>query len=416
MKNNLKNQKILLGVCGGIAAYKACELVRRLTERGAELHVILTDSARQFVTPLSFQALSQNPVHTDLFNLNEESEMSHIKLADEADAVVIAPATADMIAKLAHGLADDLLSTAILVTRAPIYFAPSMNVNMWDKAVVQENIHLLQKRGFHMIEPGEGYLACGWEGKGRMAEPEEIVAAIETPKRGRAIASKKKSLAGLKVLINAGPTREYLDPVRFLSNPSSGKMGFALAAAAAERGAAVTLVSGPVALPTPPGVRRIDVDSAEEMLQACRREVEAAALFIATAAVGDYAAKLPFRHKLKKSGQKIQMELVPTVDILKTIGLGKGSGQVFVGFAAETDSLEKYAAAKLKEKNLDLIVANDVSKKDIGFAGDYNRVTLLFPSGRSKRLPKMTKTEIASRILDEIEALLSAPKTQRNKN
>lgn len=402
----LEGKKILLGVSGGIAAYKACELLRRLTERGAEVHVILTSSAQQFVTALTFQALSQQPVHTDLFSLTEESEMSHIKLADEADLLLIAPATADLIAKLAHGMANDLLTTVALVTRAPIFFAPSMNVNMWEKEIVQDNIQALRKRGYKMIEPTAGYLACGWEGKGRLAEPEAILAAVEkcfsAPTGG-----KKKSLAGRKVLINAGPTREFLDPVRFLSNPSSGKMGFALAEAAQQRGAEVTLVAGPVSLPTPAGVRRIDVVSSLEMKQACEKNFPKADLFIGTAAVGDFAPTKALPQKLKKNGRSLSLELQPTTDILLSLGQAKRKGQILVGFAAETESLLAHARQKLKKKNLDLIVANDVSRPGIGFAASENQITLLDRGGRATPLKKMPKSAVAERILDAVEKLIS---------
>ncbi len=407
--DDLKNKKILLGVSGGIAAYKACEVTRRLTERGAEVRVILTKAAEKFVTALSFQALSQHPVHSDLFNLTEESEMGHIKLADEADLFLIAPATADLLAKLATGLADDLLTTAALVTRAPLLFAPSMNVNMWEKEVVQENIRKLQSRGCQMIEPAEGYLACGWEGKGRLAEPETIVAAVVERLRGPFGTSKKKTLAGKKVLINAGPTREYLDPVRYISNPSSGKMGFALAAAARRRGAEVTLVAGPVSLPTPEGVRRIDVVSAEEMHKACRKAFPSCDLFIASAAVGDYTPTLKLDKKMKKSDQKLSLDLKPSLDILRSLGAEKKKGQVLIGFAAETEKLRRYAEEKLKKKHLDLIVANDVSRSDVGFSSESNQVTLFFREGKPKSLAKMPKSAVAEAILEEAEALLSSP-------
>ncbi len=402
---SLKGKKILLGVGGGIAAYKSCELLRRLTERGADVHVVLTPSAQQFVTAMTFQALSQRPVHTDLFSLTEESEMSHIKLADEADLLLIAPATADLIAKLAHGMANDLLTTVALVTRAPVFFAPSMNVNMWEKDVVQDNVKTLLRRGCRMVEPTEGYLACGWEGKGRLAEPESILAAVERH-FAAAGGGKKKSLAGRKVLINAGPTREFLDPVRFLSNPSSGKMGFALAEAARRRGAEVTLVAGPVALPTPEGVHRIDVVSSAEMREVCEKHFPKADLFIGTAAVGDFAPAKALPQKLKKNGRALRLELQPTTDILLSLGKAKRKGQVLVGFAAETESLISHAKEKLKRKNLDLIVANDVSQRDIGFAGEDNRVTLIDRSGKTTPLEKMPKAAVAERILDEVEKLV----------
>lgn len=400
----LEGKKILLGVSGGIAAYKACELLRRLTERGAEVHVILTSSAQQFVTALTFQALSQQPVHTDLFNLTEESEMSHIKLADEADLLLIAPATADLIAKLAHGMANDLLTTVALVTRAPVFFAPSMNVNMWEKEVVQDNVQALLKRGYKMVEPTAGYLACGWEGKGRLAEPEAILAAVEKHFAVPA-GSKKKSLAGCKVLINAGPTREFLDPVRFISNPSSGKMGFALAEAAQRRGAEVTLIAGPVTLSTPQGVRRIDVVSSSEMRAACEQHFAKADLFIGTAAVGDFAPAQALPQKLKKNGKALSLELQPTSDILFSLGQAKRKGQIVVGFAAETENLVAHAKEKLKKKNLDLIVANDVSQPGVGFAGRDNQVTLIDRRGTVTPFKKMPKDAIADKILDAIEEL-----------
>jgi len=407
--DDLKNKKILLGVSGGIAAYKACEVTRRLTERGAEVRVILTKAAEKFVTALTFQALSQHPVHSDLFNLTDESEMGHIKLADEADLFLIAPATADLLAKLAHGQADDLLTTAALVTRAPILFAPSMNVNMWEKEVVQENIRKLQSRSYQMIEPAEGYLACGWEGKGRLAEPETIVATVLDRLRRPVAISKKKSLAGKKVLINAGPTREYLDPVRYISNPSSGKMGFALAAAASRRGAEVTLVAGPVSLTTPEGVRRIDVVSAEEMAKACRKAFAACDLFIAAAAVGDYSPTIKLDKKMKKSDQSLSLELQPSLDILASLSKEKRKGQFLLGFAAETNQLRRHAQEKLQKKNLDLLVANDVSRSDIGFASDSNQVTLFFRGSKPKSLAKMPKSELAEAILDEASSLMAVP-------
>jgi len=402
---SLKGKKILVGVSGGIAAYKACELVRRLVEREAEVHVVLTQSGQQFVTALTFQALSGNAVHTDLFSLTEESEMSHIKLADEADLLVIAPATADLVAKLAHGMANDLLTTIALVTRAPVLFAPSMNVNMWDKEIVQENIRGLLGRGYRMIEPGEGALACGWQGKGRMAEPDSIVAEVEK-QFGAAGSDKKKSLSGIKVLINAGPTRERLDPVRFLSNPSSGKMGFALAQAAQRRGAKVTLVAGPVSLSTPQGVNRIDVESAREMLEACERNFDAADLFIATAAVGDYAPTESLPQKMKKGAATLKIVLESTPDILQSLAARKAKGQVVIGFAAETEDLVRHATEKMKRKNLDLIVANDVSRSDVGFGSADNSVTLIDRQGRAETLAKMAKTEVAEQILDRVAALL----------
>jgi phosphopantothenoylcysteine decarboxylase/phosphopantothenate--cysteine ligase len=333
--------------------------------------------------------------------------MNHIKLADEADALVIAPATADILAKMAHGMAGDLLTTLVLVTRAPIFFAPSMNVNMWEKEIVQQNVGTLVARGFHLIEPEEGYLACGWEGKGRLAEVETILGALQGFSASPRKAAKKKSLQDKKVLINAGPTREYLDPVRFISNPSSGKMGFALAEEAARRGADVTLVAGPVNLPTPPGVRRIDVVSAAEMLAACAQAFPRADIFIAAAAVGDYAPVAPTRQKIKKTGQALRLELKPASDILKTLAEKKKKGQIVVGFAAETENLREHALKKLREKNLDAVIANDVSKKDRGFSSEKNSVLFIDRRGRTESTPLLPKSEIAARIWDRVEKLSS---------
>lgn len=404
---NLSKKKILLGVGGGIAAYKACEILRRLTDAGADVHVVLTKAAQKFVTPLTFQSLSQNPIHTDLFNLTEESEMSHIKLADGADLMLIAPATADLIAKMACGLADDLLTTSVLVCRSPIFVAPSMNVNMWEKEIVQKNLQILRDRGIQIIEPEEGYLACGWEGKGRLAEVDTIVSTLSKNKVAPLRAGKKKSLAGKKILINAGPTREHLDPIRFLSNPSSGKMGFAIAAEAQRRGAKVTLISGPVQLNTPAGVHRLDVLSAQEMLQACQKHFPKNDIFIGTAAVGDYRFEKPKRHKLKKSNETLKLQLKPSPDILATLSQIKKNGQVLVGFAAETRELLKNAKAKMQRKKLDLIVANQVDAKGKGFGSDQNQVTILTRRGKNVSLPKLSKTETAVRVWDQIENYLT---------
>lgn len=405
---SLQDKRIILGVSGGIAAYKACEILRWLSDEGADVHVILTEAAQKFVTPLTFQSLSKNPVHTDLFSLTQESEMSHIQLADQADGVLIAPATADLIARLACGMANDLLTTVALVTRAPILLAPSMNVNMWEKEVVQTNLQILKNRGLTVLEPDEGYLACGWIGKGRLADVpwivEQTAHCLTRPTRS----PKKKSFQGKKILINAGPTREYLDPVRFISNPSSGRMGFALAKAAQRRGARVTLVSGPVSLPTPEGVRRIDVESAEEMFQACQKEFPDADVFIASAAVGDYRPSHPHDEKLKKTHPKLNLELKTNPDILKTLGEHKKNGQILVGFAAETQDLIDNAQSKIKKKNLDLIVANDVSQPGAGFAVETNQVILINRQGQKKPLPLLAKEEVAENILDQVEILFKA--------
>lgn len=406
----LKDKKILLGVGGGIAAYKTCEVLRRLTDAGADVHVVMTRSAQQFVTPLTFQSLSKNPVHTDLFNLNEESEINHIKLADEADLVVITPTTANLIGKLASGLADDLLTTAILVARAPVFLAPSMNVNMWEKDVVQQNLQTLRDRGFQIIEPEEGFLACGWEGKGRVADPAVIVQALAECKITKLSSNKKKSLTGKKILINAGPTREYLDPVRFISNPSSGKMGFALAQEAEARGAQVTLVTGPVNLPTPPGVGRVEITTAQEMLEVCLKQFSQVDVFIGTAAVGDYRPKIEQKQKIKKKKQGLNLDLIPNPDILLELSQKKKPGQFLVGFAAETENILENAKKKLSAKKLDLIVANDVSKTGTGFASDLNQALFLDAQGGEEKNPLLTKTELAIQILDRIEGLISPKK------
>lgn len=401
----LKGKNILLGVGGGIAAYKACEILRRLTDAGAEVHVVLTSAAQQFVTALTFQSLSQHPVHTDLFNLTEESEMSHIKLADKADLVLIAPATADLIAKAACGMAGDLLTTVLLVTRAPVILAPSMNVNMWEKEIVQQNIRILKERGYQIIEPDEGYLACGWEGKGRLADPEGIVQFVVDRLKVRSLPGKKKSLQGKKILINAGPTREFLDPVRFISNPSSGKMGYSIAEEAQRRGAQVTLVSGPVSLSTPAGVQRIEVETTEEMLQACRQNFKGCDIFIASAAVGDYRAEKPSKQKLKKGAGKFSLELKNNPDILQTLSPMKKNGQLVVGFAAETENLLENAKKKLKGKNLDLVVANEISQSNAGFQSDENEVVFVSQNG-TKKLPRLSKKDVAIRLWDFIESKL----------
>jgi len=403
----LNDKTILLGVSGGIAAYKSCEVLRRLTDQGAAVHVILTASAQKFVTPLTFQSLSQNPVHTDLFSLTEESQMGHIKLADEADFLLIAPTTADLLAKMACGLADDLLTTAVLVTRAPVFLAPSMNVNMWEKEVVQNNLQILKNRGFHIIEPEEGFLACGWQGKGRMAEPEQILNSLIQKGLSDLPGTKKKTLRGKKILINAGPTREYLDPVRFISNPSSGKMGFALAAEAQARGGQVTLISGPSNLPTPQGVQRKNISNAQEMLAECQKDFPDSNIFIATAAVGDYRPKQTKSQKIKKKKDTLQVELVPNPDIIRTLTQQKRPGQLIIGFAAETENILENAKKKLMTKYLDMIIANDVSQSDIGFESNKNQVYILDPQGNEEKLPLLNKTDLAIQIWNKIETINS---------
>jgi len=394
----LRDREILLGVTGGIAAYKACELVRLLIKQGAKVQVVMTGAATQFVSPLTFETLSQQPVYSGLFEKGV-SPLVHIELADRAELLVIAPATADIIGKLANGIADDLLTTLYLATKAKVLVCPAMNVNMYEHPAFQENLARLKKRGVEILEPGEGELACGWEGKGRLPEPEIIVAACESM-------LSPKDLAGKKFLVTAGPTREAVDPVRYISNRSSGKMGYALAAAARARGAEVTLVSGPASIAAPAGVTLVKVESAEEMKKACDRHFKDADVIIKAAAVADFRPRAQAREKIKKAKTTLVMELENTVDILAELGKKKRKGQILVGFAAETQDLIKNAKKKLREKNLDLIVANDVSKKGAGFEVDTNIATILFKDGKKKRLPQMTKAELSEQILDLVREIL----------
>ncbi len=388
--------RVLLGVSGGIAAYKACELVRLLTRRGHEVRVMMTAGAVEFVTPLTLQTLSGHPVRSELFAPGEESQISHIELADWADVVVLAPATANLIASLAQGLANDLVTTVCLATRAAVLVAPAMNVNMLQHPATQANLATLQERGVQRIGPDRGDLACGWTGEGRMVDPEVIVAATERLMRPAVLAEEA-------VLITAGPTEEPLDPVRVLSNRSSGKMGFALADEAAKRGAEVILIAGPVSLPTPIGVRRIDVRTAEEMRSAVFAEFEHATVVIKTAAVADYRAADTVDQKIKReSADTLEIKLVRNPDILREISAAKGERTV-VGFAAETENVLANARDKLKRKGCDLIVVNDVSRADIGFDVDQNEVTIVGPTAEeTTRVPLSSKVEIAAAILDRI--------------
>ena len=394
----LNGRRIVVGVAGGIAAYKAAELVRALVKGGAEVRVVMTDAAQRFITPLTLQALSQHPVATDTFDLTQEATIGHITLADQAELLVVAPATADVIARLAHGLANDLLTTVALACRAPVLLAPAMNVNMWRHAATQANLRTLVERGVHTVGPDAGELACGWVGEGRMMEAAEIAAACAQLLGAR-------DWAGRRVVVTAGPTWEPIDPVRFIGNRSTGKMGFALAARAARRGAEVTLIAGPTALPTPAGVRRIDVETAAEMRAAALAHVEGAALVVMTAAVADYRPAEAAPQKLKKEalGEAPSLTLTRNPDILAEL---KGRAPVVVGFAAETEDLERHAAEKLRRKGCDLIVANDVSEAGSGFGSDTNRVVLLARDGGVERLPRLSKDEVADRILDRARALL----------
>ena len=394
-----KKLTAVVGVSGGIACYKAVELVRLLVKDGFAVRVIMTHGARQFVTPLTFQTLSGNPVATDTFDLTQESEIGHITLADSADIFVIVPATANVIGKVAAGIADDLLTTVLMATQAPVLIAPAMNIHMYENPILQENIRKLRRVGYHFIEPAEGYLACGYEGKGRLPEPEAILDEVH-----RVLG--KKDLAGERFLITAGPNREPIDPVRYLSNRSSGKMGYALARAGLRRGAAVALVSGPTSLEPPAGAQLISVTTAAEMRRAVLEEFPKCTAVIMAAAVSDYRPLAPSGSKMKRGKVPWELRLEPNPDILKELGAMK-DGKLLVGFAAETDHLAANAKKKLREKNLDMIVVNDVTQAGSGFDGDTNIATIVDRSGASRALPLMTKDELADQILDYFLALKS---------
>ncbi len=407
----LHNRKVVLGITGGIAAYKAAELTRLLRKAGASVSVIMTDAAQQFVTPLLLQTLSGNPVATELFDLTQESEIGHIALADSADVLLIAPATADVIAKLSLGLASDLLTTVALACQAQLVICPAMNVNMWNKPQLQRHIATLKSLGAHIVGPEPGELACGWVGSGRMTEPSEIVAALE-----RIMArSAQRDLLGKRVVVTAGPTYEPIDPVRFIGNRSSGKMGFAIAEEAARRGAQVTLIAGPVSLPTPPSVTRVNVESAKDMAQAVLPLVQSGNppdCIVMAAAVADHRPKQYFAQKRKKQdlGSVPMIELAENPDILRSLGNErKGIAPLLVGFAAETHDLDAYARRKLKEKGCDVIISNNVAEAGSGFGTDTNRVTIL--TRRSDEvdvlaLPLLPKTEVAAQIWNHLVPLL----------
>ncbi len=390
---SLASVRVLLGVSGGIAAYKAAYLVRRLVEAGAEVQVVLTENAARFVTALTFQALSGRTVRTGLWDEAAEAAMGHIELARWADRIVVAPASADLIARLAHGHADDLLSTLCLASAAPVAIAPAMNQQMWAQPATQANVALLRGRGVRIIGPGVGDQACGDVGAGRMSEPEDIVAALA------ADVLRGDLLRGKRVLVDAGPTHEPIDPVRFIGNRSSGRMGFAVAAAAAAQGAEVTLVAGPVSLPTPAGVRRIDVRSAAQMHAAVLAEAPNADIFIATAAVADYRPESVSPSKLKKTGEAIALKLVQNADILADVA-ALPERPFVVGFAAETDNVEAYARAKLERKKLDLIAANLVAE-NVGFECAENALLLLWEGGREE-LTRAGKDVLAGQLIERI--------------
>ena len=392
----LHGKTVVVGVSGGIACYKACEVVRLLVTAGARVRVVMTAAAQRFVTPLTFQTLAGQPVATDTFDLTQESEIGHIRLADEADAVAIAPATANLIAKLAAGIADDLLTTVLLATRAPLVLAPAMNVHMWEHPTVQENLARLAARGAHVVAPTSGWLACGYEGTGRLAEPDDIAEEIL-----RVLAP--QDLAGERVLVSAGPTQEPIDPIRYLSNRSSGKMGCAIARVARRRGAEVTLVAGPTAVPLPPGVRTVPVTTADEMARSVEAAFPHATTVVMAAAVADYRPSRMLDQKLKKDGRPFRLELEPNPDILRRLAARKGR-RLLVGFAAETRDVVAEARRKLAAKRLDLIVGNDVTAPGAAVGGDTNVVHLIDASGHEEALPVLSKEEVAERILDWVVA------------
>jgi phosphopantothenoylcysteine decarboxylase / phosphopantothenate---cysteine ligase len=402
---------VVLGVTGCIGAYKACEVLRELQKRDLDVHVVMTEHATRFVSAMTFEALSGHPVFVDQFALGAESDIRHISLADAADLLLVAPATANTLGKFARGIADDALSTLFLATRAPVLVAPAMNVNMFDHPAVMENLASLRARGVQVVEPGEGYLACGWLGKGRLAEVPDIVAAAT------AVLARRRSLDGQTVVVTAGPTVEDIDPVRFVSNRSSGRMGYRLAEAARDRGARVVLVSGPTALPAPAGVQVVGVRSADEMARAVGDHATGASVVVMAAAVSDYRPAVPAVQKIKKEAGPARLDLVRTPDILRSLGQAK-SGRFLVGFAAETENLLDNARRKRREKNLDLVVANDVSRDGTGFGAEDNAAVLIDAEGE-RELPRMSKRELAEKIWDRVEALrkrddaTETPRTQR---
>lgn len=391
----LHDKKIILGISGGIAAYKAPELVRRLRDKGAIVRVVMTPAAHAFVTPLSLQAVSGFPVADDLLDPAAEAAMGHIELGKWADLILLAPATADLIARLRMGMANDLLTTLCLASAAPIAIAPAMNQQMYRAAITQENLTALAQRGCLIWGPDSGSQACGDVGPGRMLDPLELVALAEQQ------FATQHDFKGKKITITAGPTREALDPVRFISNHSSGKMGFAIAQAAAQRGAEVTLIAGPVTLPTPACVKRIDVESAQEMYQQVMDIVPSQDIFIGCAAVADYRAKQVAPEKIKKQGDEVTITMIKNPDIVASVGKMVEHRPFVVGFAAETQNVEEYARRKREQKQLDLICANDVSLKDAGFNSDNNALHLIWANVET-RLPHSSKTQLSHRLLDEI--------------
>jgi phosphopantothenoylcysteine decarboxylase/phosphopantothenate--cysteine ligase len=395
--------RVVLGVTGCIGAYKACEVLRELQKRDVDVRVVMTENATRFVSPMTMEALSRHPVFLDQYALGPESDIQHISLADEADLLLVAPATANILGKFAHGIADDALSTLYTATTAPVLVAPAMNVHMFQHPAVAQNMDVLRRRGVGFVEPGTGYLACGWLGKGRLAEVGDIVAATMSA------LARGKEMAGDTVLVTAGPTVEDIDPVRFLSNRSSGRMGYHLAEAARDRGARVVLVSGPTQLPPPRDVEVVAVRSAQEMADAVAAGAAKATVVAMAAAVADYRPRRKADRKIKKTGGGLSLDLVPTSDILAALGATKGKRFV-VGFAAETEHLLENARKKRAAKSMDLIVANEVGRPGVGFDVETNAAVLIDGAGGEVAVPKVSKRELADRIWDRVAALRSGGK------
>ncbi len=397
----LRNKEIIVGITGGIAAYKTAELIRFLTRRGANVHVVMTKNAMQFVTPLTFQTLSGNPVIHEMFELFRGSKIGHIALSDIADLLVIAPATANIIGKIANGIADDFLTTMVMATTVPVFFVPSMNTKMWSSKMVQANMVRLREAGYELMEPASGALACGTEGKGRLPSIEEIVERIED-------IFTTKDLTAERIMVTAGPTTEYIDPVRCITNRSSGKMGYAIAKMARRRGARVMIVSGPTSIPVPrDDIMTVPVVTAVEMRDAVMKYYKDCTVIIKAAAVADFKCATENCQKIKKKGdiQRVMLELEKNPDIIGELCQVKG-GRVVVGFAAETENIIEHAVDKLKRKDLDLIVANNVAQEGIGFGSEQNEVTIIDRSGATKQVPRLSKEEIANIILDSVKKII----------
>jgi len=393
----LAEKTVVLGVTGGIAAYKAADLASKLTQAGASVNVIMTESAMEFVSPLTFRAITHRPVVTSMFELASEFSVEHVALAEAADIVIIAPATANVIAKIANGIADDMLTTTVLATEAPVLVAPAMNVNMWQNTVTQDNVSRLKERGFSFVGPGYGRLASGRMGLGRLIEISEITDAVKQ------LLGIKSDLTEKRIVVTAGGTREAIDPVRYIGNRSSGKMGFALAEAARDRGATVTLISAPVSLPAPAGMKLVTVESVTEMKEAVIKATSDADVLIMAAAPADYVARHIADQKIKKGSAELTVDLVKAPDIISEVT----GNFIKVGFSAETQDLLDNAKKKLKSKNLDLIVANDVTASDSGFAVDTNKVSIIDRDGQVEDLPLMTKREVADRVLDRVVGIIN---------